>query len=244
MQIHGTIHCLFEQSGTFKKEFQKLGYNTFDYDIENQYNQTDFVVDLFSQIEAAWRNKPSLLVTPVRETPPGAFAIPLACHSGCPLLRRGMQPELAGSFIGYGALRGLHYRPQPTSPKPIRPNPSWRRCIDSEVSATSPLVEGVTTPSNSPAYRRSSANTREVMARSCPLNPPLHDGTFPCGQHDQHLNTLLPYAYADTHARRRATCHPLPIPLRILRGNGNFFSDKLRKNRMSCCPTSHVGVCA
>lgn len=66
MQIHGTIHCLFEQSGTFKKEFQKLGYNAFDYDIENQYNQTDFVVDLFSQIEAAWRNKPSLFdkITP------------------------------------------------------------------------------------------------------------------------------------------------------------------------------------
>lgn len=29
------VHCLFEQSGTFKNEFKKLGYEAFDYDILN-----------------------------------------------------------------------------------------------------------------------------------------------------------------------------------------------------------------
>lgn len=27
------VHCLFEQSGTFKKEFLKLGFKAYDYDI-------------------------------------------------------------------------------------------------------------------------------------------------------------------------------------------------------------------
>ena len=29
------IHLLFEQSGTFKNEFKKLGFNAYDYDILN-----------------------------------------------------------------------------------------------------------------------------------------------------------------------------------------------------------------
>ena len=29
-----TVHCLFEQSGTFKNEFRKLGYEAYDYDIK------------------------------------------------------------------------------------------------------------------------------------------------------------------------------------------------------------------
>ena len=47
-------HCLFEQSGTFKNEFKKLGITSFDYDIFNDYGQTDFQVDLFMQIKNAW----------------------------------------------------------------------------------------------------------------------------------------------------------------------------------------------
>lgn len=43
-------HCLFEQSGTFKNEFRKLGVEAYDYDIKNDFGQTDYVVDLFSQI--------------------------------------------------------------------------------------------------------------------------------------------------------------------------------------------------
>ena len=31
------VHCLFEQSGTFKNEFKKLGYKAYDYDILNDF---------------------------------------------------------------------------------------------------------------------------------------------------------------------------------------------------------------
>lgn len=44
------VHCLFEQSGTFKNEFKKLGINAYDYDIKNEFNQTDYVIDLFKEI--------------------------------------------------------------------------------------------------------------------------------------------------------------------------------------------------
>lgn len=49
-----TYHCLFEQSGTFKNEFKKLGYNAIDYDIENQFNETDVQIDLFNEIRSAY----------------------------------------------------------------------------------------------------------------------------------------------------------------------------------------------
>lgn len=60
MTITGKIHCFFEQSGTFKNEFKKLGYEAYDYDIQNNFGQTDFVVDLFSEIEKGFDGKPSL----------------------------------------------------------------------------------------------------------------------------------------------------------------------------------------
>lgn len=44
------VHCLFEQSGTFKNEFRNLGINAYDYDIQNEFNQTDYVIDLFKEI--------------------------------------------------------------------------------------------------------------------------------------------------------------------------------------------------
>ena len=43
-------HCLFEQSGTFKNEFKKLGYEAYDYDIQNEFGETDCVIDLFEEI--------------------------------------------------------------------------------------------------------------------------------------------------------------------------------------------------
>lgn len=54
MEIKGKVHCLFEQSGTFKNEFKKLGYDASDYDIQDNFGETDHVVDLFSQIEIAY----------------------------------------------------------------------------------------------------------------------------------------------------------------------------------------------
>lgn len=60
MEIKGVVHCFFEQSGTFKNEFKKLGYEAFDYDIQNNFQETDFVIDLFSEIEKAYDNKESI----------------------------------------------------------------------------------------------------------------------------------------------------------------------------------------
>ena len=56
MERKGKVHCFFEQSGTFKNEFIKLGIPAEDYDIQNNFNQTDHVIDLFSEIEKAYDN--------------------------------------------------------------------------------------------------------------------------------------------------------------------------------------------
>lgn len=55
MEIKGKVHCFFEQSGTFKNEFIKLGYNAECYDIQNNFGQTDHVIDLFAETETAYR---------------------------------------------------------------------------------------------------------------------------------------------------------------------------------------------
>lgn len=52
-----TIHCLFEQSGTFKNEFKKLGYEAYDYDILNDYGETDYQLDLYKEIEGGVRKQ-------------------------------------------------------------------------------------------------------------------------------------------------------------------------------------------
>ena len=54
------FHCFFEQSGTFKNEFKKLGYEAYDYDIQNEFNETDNVIDLFLEIDKAFINQPSI----------------------------------------------------------------------------------------------------------------------------------------------------------------------------------------
>ena len=54
MKINGKVHCFFEQSGTFKNEFIKLGIPAEDYDIQNNFGQTDHVIDLFAEIEKAY----------------------------------------------------------------------------------------------------------------------------------------------------------------------------------------------
>ena len=60
MKIKGKVHCFFEQSGAFKNEFKKLGIPAFDYDLQNNFGETDHVVDLFKAIEDAYDGKPSL----------------------------------------------------------------------------------------------------------------------------------------------------------------------------------------
>jgi hypothetical protein len=60
MEIKGKVHCFFEQSGTFKNEFKKLGFEAFDYDIQNNFGETDHIVDLFAEIENAYDGLQSL----------------------------------------------------------------------------------------------------------------------------------------------------------------------------------------
>ena len=55
MKIDGKVHCFFEQSGTFKREFVKLGIPAEDYDIQNNFGETDHIVDLFVEIEKAYQ---------------------------------------------------------------------------------------------------------------------------------------------------------------------------------------------
>lgn len=66
MEIKGKVHCFFEQSGTFKREFIKLGIPAEDYDIQNNFGETDHTDDLFQAIEDAYDGKPSLFdnITP------------------------------------------------------------------------------------------------------------------------------------------------------------------------------------
>lgn len=54
MKIDGKVHLFFEQSGTFKNEFIKLGIKAYDYDIQNNFGETDHVIDLFAEIEKAY----------------------------------------------------------------------------------------------------------------------------------------------------------------------------------------------
>lgn len=63
MEIKGKVHLLFEQSGCFKNEFKKLGYEAFDYDIQQNFGETDHVIDLFAEIEKAYGGGASIFDT-------------------------------------------------------------------------------------------------------------------------------------------------------------------------------------
>lgn len=56
-------HLLFEQSGTFKRAFLALGIPAFDYDILDDFGETDFKIDLFAEIEKAFDGKESIFDT-------------------------------------------------------------------------------------------------------------------------------------------------------------------------------------
>lgn len=47
-------HCFFEQSGTFKRAFEKLGIPAKDYDIQNEFGETDVQIDIFECINAEY----------------------------------------------------------------------------------------------------------------------------------------------------------------------------------------------
>jgi len=54
LEIKGKVHLFFEQSGTFKNQFKKLGIPAEDYDIQNNFGETDHITDLFSEIDKAY----------------------------------------------------------------------------------------------------------------------------------------------------------------------------------------------
>lgn len=53
-------YCFFEQSGTFKNAFIAAGVPAEDYDIQNEFGETNHVMDLFAEINNAFVNKPSI----------------------------------------------------------------------------------------------------------------------------------------------------------------------------------------
>ena len=57
------VHCLFEQSGTFKNEFKKLGIQAEDYDIQNDFGETDHIIELFKEIRGGYNGEPSIFDT-------------------------------------------------------------------------------------------------------------------------------------------------------------------------------------
>lgn len=57
------FHCFFEQSGTFKNVFKKLGFESYDYDLLNDFGETDFIIDLFSEIEKSYSGLNSVFDT-------------------------------------------------------------------------------------------------------------------------------------------------------------------------------------
>ena len=60
MEIRGKVHLMFEQSGVFKNEFKKLGIPSFDYDIQDNFGETDHKIDLFQAIDDAYEGKTSI----------------------------------------------------------------------------------------------------------------------------------------------------------------------------------------
>ena len=86
-----TFHCLFEQSGTFKNEFKKLGYDAIDYDILNTYGETDVQIDLFAEIDKAYDGQASIFDTFTKEDTLLAFFPCVRFESVIPLAFRGEQ---------------------------------------------------------------------------------------------------------------------------------------------------------
>ena len=48
------VFCMFEQSGTFKQAFLNANIPAVDLDIENRFEKTDIIIDLFKEIHQAY----------------------------------------------------------------------------------------------------------------------------------------------------------------------------------------------
>lgn len=87
-------HCLFEQSGTFKNEFIKLGIPAKDYDILNDFGETDCVIDLFTEIKSAYSSKPSIFDGFTQEDVIVAFFPCVRFENQVMLMFRGQQKQM------------------------------------------------------------------------------------------------------------------------------------------------------
>lgn len=87
------VHCLFEQSGTFKNQLKQLGIDAEDYDILNEFGETDHVVDLFSEIERAYDGEKSIFDTIGKCDLVFAFFPCTRFESVIPIAFRGEQPQ-------------------------------------------------------------------------------------------------------------------------------------------------------
>lgn len=87
------VHCLFEQSGTFKNQLKQLGIDAEDYDILNEFGETDHVVDLFSEIDKAYDGNPSIFDSIGECDLVFAFFPCTRFESVIPIAFRGEQPQ-------------------------------------------------------------------------------------------------------------------------------------------------------
>lgn len=112
-------YCLFEQSGTFKNELKSLGVEAEDFDIQNEFGETDHVVDLFAEIDNAYDGKPSIFDNFKKDDLVFAFFPCTRFEAIIPLAFRGEQlqqanqtdeKKLAYSMKLHEELHGLYMR--------------------------------------------------------------------------------------------------------------------------------------
>lgn len=60
------VFCLFEQSGTFKNAFKKIGHKAYDLDIVKT-EHTDFILDLFEEINNAKNKKAKTIFDSIKK---------------------------------------------------------------------------------------------------------------------------------------------------------------------------------
>lgn len=117
MEIKGKIYCFFEQSGTFKNEFRKLGYEAEDYDIQNEFGQTDHITDLFKEIENGFEGKKCIFDNITKDDLVMAFfpciyfcaTSQMAFSFGCYNYRRKDDMEIAKEILERSKNREKYY---------------------------------------------------------------------------------------------------------------------------------------
>ena len=100
MKINNAF-CLFEQSGTFKNELKALGIHAEDFDIQNEFGETDHVVDLFAEIDNAFDGKPSIFDKFGKDDLVFAFFPCTRFEAIIPLAFRGEQLQIANQTEEY-----------------------------------------------------------------------------------------------------------------------------------------------